>query len=268
NHSFRRLLGDKRNFNEMKMRLIFSLLLISILSCQQKRNLDLLQNPIYFDLGKTSEIVKSTQIKPEEYFVDSTTFGRKAFSKIEIFKYRVSTSDDDSVYGLIRFYSLRNKIWTLKNEFQYQKDGLTELDIEISDYNNDKYKDITFASAIAARGANEVRQLIIYDKKKDEIVFIKNSAYYPNLKYNSTLNCLDAMLCYGVVSTVLLEISGDSLLKFASVDVADGLSVSEYDKNGNEKLIYEDSIYKGEFPRFKNFKPIIEYGQEEYKLQL
>ncbi len=51
---------------------------------------------------------------------------------------------------------------------------------QLEDFNNDGIKDMTYVSAVAARGANEVRRLFIYDKKRDELVYIKNSEDYPN----------------------------------------------------------------------------------------
>ena len=64
----------------------------------------------------------------------------------------------------------------------------------ISDFNNDNFKDITFISGSAARGANEVRRLFIYDNQNRELISIVNSQNYPNMQYNKELNCIDAFI--------------------------------------------------------------------------
>ncbi|MCC6724976.1 MAG: hypothetical protein IT258_10735 [Saprospiraceae bacterium] len=84
----------------------------------------------------------------EEAFIDSVSIGRKKLNKLEVLKYR-----NDSVYVVIRFYAEHTGKWLLKNEFQFEKDGLSECDTRISDFNNDGLNDMTYVSAVAPRGA-------------------------------------------------------------------------------------------------------------------
>lgn len=114
-------------------------------------------------------------------------------------------------------------------------------------------------SAIAARGANEVRRLFICDKATDTLVEIKNAESYPNMLYNKELNCVDAFLVYGGSSTVFLKIHGDSLKEIARVDAMDGITVREIDKKGTEKIIFQDTSSKVGYNRFKTYKPLKEY---------
>lgn len=194
----------------------------------------------------------------EEYFVDSLSIGNKTKNKIELTKYRST----DSVYAVIKFFTKANNRWQQANEFVLPKDGLSDCDALITDYNNDGQNDFSFISSIAARGANEVRTLFLYDKKSESLLHIKNSDDYPNLSYNSTLNCMDAFLVYAGCMTMFLRFEGDSLLPFASVELFDGLEIKEYDKNGNETIILKDTSVKDMFVHYKNYKPLIAY--EEY----
>jgi len=77
--------------------------------------------------------------------------------------------------------------------------------------------------------------------------------------YIKKLDCIDAFLVYGGCSTIFLNIEGDSLKMFASVEFSDGLTVKTYDKNGNEKIIKEDKTNKAGYIRYQNFNPLIEY---------
>ena len=202
--------------------------------------------PILDQIGDTAKL--------EEFYVDSVNIGRKKFNKIELSKYRTA----DSCWVSIKFYSSSTgKSWTLKQTFGFEKDDIRDCDMKLSDFNNDGFKDMTYISAVAARGANQVRRLFIYDKIKDRLVYIINSEDYPNMLYNKTLNCIDAFLVYGGSSTVFLRIKGDSLVEFASVQLDNDLRVYETDNKGVRKLIREDNATKMYFVRFKNYKPLI-----------
>ena len=157
----------------------------------------------------------------KEFFTDSLNIGRRSFNKIELSRYRTAA---DSNYVVIKFYSKQGGSWKLRNEFHFEKDGVADCDTKLSDFNNDGLDDMTYVSAIAARGANEVRRLFIYDKNKDRLVLMKNSEQYPNMLYNRELNCIDAFLVYGGCSTVFLKINADSLKEFANVELFDGLT--------------------------------------------
>ena len=133
------------------------------------------------------------------------------------------------------------------------------FDPNISDFNNDNFNDITFISGTAARGANEVRRLFIYENQEQKLISMVNSQDYPNMLYNKELDCIDAFLVYGGCSTVFLNIQGDSLKEFASVELNDGLTVSTYDKNGKENIILTDKTNKAGCIRYKNFRPLKRY---------
>lgn len=188
----------------------------------------------------------------EEFFSDSLTIGRKGKNKIEISKIR----NEDVCEVILSFYSRQGKNWLLKNQFQFAKDLITDIDPQISDFNNDGYNDITYVSNVAARGANEVRRLLIYDPAKDVLIPIQNSEEYPNMAYNKELNCIDAFLVHGGSSTVFLILEGNQLKEIASVHNDSHRTVYKTDKNGNSILISTDTLNPEDiYMRYKNFDP-------------
>jgi len=192
----------------------------------------------------------------EEHFVDSLHIGRKHHNKVEISQF----SKSDSIYVIIRFYARAGARWSLKQEIRFRKAGDIDCDPKISDFNHDGYNDLTCVSLQAARGANEVRRLYIYNKEEDRLVYMRNSEHYPNMQYNPYLNCIDAWLVYGGCSTVFLRVRGDRLQEFASVEIYDGLlTVSDNDRYGKEKVIRRMKIEKGDMTRFRSYKPLIPY---------
>lgn len=235
------------------MKLYFFLPTILLLSCQntQKRTESL--------NGSTNLIKDSIKIiEPAEtveqldFLIDSLTVGRKTKNKLEIQEIR----NEQGCFVNFHFYSKQNNNWLLKNDLKIQKDPISSFAPKISDFNNDGFNDLTFVSSTAARGANEIRRLYIYDKNKDKFVFIKNSESYPNLLYNSELNCIDAFLVYAGCTTVFLNISGDSLREFASVQLFDGITVRLTNSEGKDEIIYQDSTKIEGYFRYKNFRPL------------
>ena len=191
-----------------------------------------------------------------ESFTDDTDIGIPHKNKIEIF----NITQPDVNTAKINFYSLTtDKEWKLKQTFTLDKDKLISLNPKVKDFNNDGLKDFTYVPATAGRGANELQRLFIYDKKKDELVYVKNSEEYPNLRYNKRLNSLTAQRFYGDTTvTEFLNIEEDLLKKFASVESKDTeRTVFLVDKNGKEKLLKKYKINGLEYlERFKNFNPL------------
>lgn len=199
-----------------------------------------------------------------ETFVDSLNIGEKGRCKVELIKHSVY----DDIFVIIKFYikgrytTKDPEVWMNTNTYSYETNALIGFEPNISDFNNDNFNDITFISGTAARGANEVRRLLVYDSQNRELISLVNSQDYPNMLYNKELDCIDAFLVYGGCSTVFLKIDGDSLKKFASVELFDGLTVSTYDKNGKEKIILTDKTNEASYIRYKNFKPLKEYDTQ------
>ena len=251
---------------------LFTLLFLTILvSCNSKSETEKAINKTgttKISINETipSERQNSDTSKTEiiDTFVDSLNIGEKGKCKIELIKFRVY----DDTYVIIKFYTKGRytikdpETWMVQNNYCYETTSLIGIEPNISDFNNDNFNDITFISGTAARGANEVRRLFIYDNQEQKLISIVNSQDYPNMLYNKELGCIDAFLVYGGCSTVFLNIKGDSLKVFASVELFDGLTVSTYDKNGKEKIIMRDKKYEPGYIRFKNFKPLKVYDDQ------
>lgn len=203
----------------------------------------------------------------EEKFADSLNAGTQGRTKVVFEKFRHSGTGD--VYVSIHFYDLKKvwveskdsefNSWELKNSFKFQKDGVSDLNVEIKDFNNDGFKDITYESAVAARGGNIVMTLFIYDPKNKNFIHIKNSERYPNLSYNSKLNCINSLILTGSTTTAFLNIKKDSLDEFGRVDVSDTIQVEVKDSTGKFKIIQKKPFLGSneDFYRvFRNYNPL------------
>ncbi len=202
-----------------------------------------------------------------EKYSNETRVGRRHQNKVEI---DIVNNGEWRGYhptnlAIIRFYSRTPaRKWKLTQTLQIEDDAVAEAYPKFKDFNNDGLNDITFISGSPARGANEVRTLLIYDKSADRLVHIRNSAQYPNIRFNRTLNCIDAFLVYGGTQTVFLKLHGDMLKKFASVEnFDDRRTVTVIDGNGKEKIIKEQAIVGDQlYDRFENFSPLILFREK------
>lgn len=243
----------------MKKNLLFIVLLI--ISCNAKRP-DQREAPGQVK-NKPQTTAKIDLTEPDtellEIFTDSLHIGEPGKSKIELIRHRVL----DNTYVIIKFYTKGPAYWYLQNTYLYERNTLMGLQPDIADFNNDSFMDITFIAATAARGANEVRRLFIYDADEKKLVSIVNSENYPNMRYNKELDCIDAFLVYGGTSTVFTRIEGDSLKEFASVHNDRYRTVYEIDKSGKERQLSKDSITDpGDiYMRYINYKPLKAYEE-------
>lgn len=204
----------------------------------------------------TKELLKS--------FTENSKIGVPHKNKIELSLFEGAKNNVVE----LKFYSLgKNKEWNSKQTVQLENYGALPLNAELKDFNNDGFKDLTYVSGIAARGANEIRNLLIYDKTKDELVYIKNSGDYPNLLYNKELNCIDAHIFTGSSETVFLKFENDTLKEFASVETSNTVNARNVyliDKSGNKKLLRTDKISEDNlFERYKTFDPPKPYTSRE-----
>lgn len=191
----------------------------------------------------------------EEHFW-SNSIGANGLYRLEMKQLR-----SDVVVADIELFKKNEGKWVLIQHETIEKDGITSIDPKVSDFNNDGYLDLTFHYSTAARGANDVRKLYIFDTVNERLRMIKNSDHYPNLMYNKELDCIDAMLFYGCVATEFLRLEGDSLKEFAGVEACDQMiTVYTYDRKRNRNFIVKDKMMKqfGDMPRFINYKPLKE----------
>ncbi len=233
------------------MKLNILIILIFILSCTASPTDNEIKDVSIADTTNTNtEII--------ETFVDSLNIGEKGKNKVELIKHRVF----DDTYVIVKFYrkaTVPNR-WFNANTYIVQCNAMQGLLPNITDFNNDNFNDITFISAQAARGANEVRRLFVYDDYERALISIVNSEDYPNMLYNKELNCIDAFLFHGGTSTVFARLKGDSLKEFASVHNDSHRTVYEVDKFGKDKLLRRDKINPEDvYIRYINYKPLKAY---------
>ncbi|MDU1891844.1 MAG: hypothetical protein E6767_14245 [Dysgonomonas sp.] len=192
-------------------------------------------------------------------FTDSLQIGDKGKNKLVI----KHILEEDSCYVDIFFYERTDNGWLQLQKFNFDASSIINISSTIvQDYNNDGFGDFTYHSAIAARGANEVRKLFVYSPESKKLIYIQNSEEYPNLEYNKELNCIDAFAVYGGTTTSFMRIKGDSLLQFARIDLWDNQRiVKEIDKNGKETILKQDSINDGPYIRYINYKTLEEYTE-------
>jgi len=202
---------------------------------------------------KSSKIENISICDTIEFYCDSTNFGAKTKSKIDI--YKIVTNQNTFIKLFL--YKKDNRLWVLNDSLKVDGDFINKLNCEISDFNNDNSNDLLFVSGTAARGGNVIQTLVLYSNEK--LKWIKNSENYPNLMYNKKLDCIDAFILTGGNTTCFLKIENDSLTEFARVEQRDKLITSEVlEKNGKWKELSKVKDYSEDMKRFINYNPLQE----------
>ena len=201
-----------------------------------------------------------------ERFSNDSAIGRAGENRVEIDV--IKNDGEDATWrpnntAVVRFFFMSaSKEWQLKQTFEIEDHALAEMQAEVADFNNDGFKDITFVSNQAARGANEVRTLLIYDTVYDKLIHIRNSESYPNLYYNKTLDCIDSWMFHGATTTVFLRLEGDQLKEFASVNTGAELVVTVIDSDGKAREIRREKMNEEDvYTRYQNFDPPVPYSE-------
>lgn len=205
----------------------------------------------------TSIVVDTLVIR--ELFEDSTRIGRSGKNKISIVIYTYL----DASFIKLNFYSKRRNSWLLRNNYTFESDLIGGIQPVIEDFNSDGKKDIHCWLSAAARGSNQVRRLFIYSPSGDSLIHIVNSYEYPNMVYNSRLNCIDALLIHGCSSQVFGRISGDSLVDIAYLETRDNHTAVNKVDSGYPTLIHADSSNRfGCYSRFVSYSPLVLYSND------
>ena len=189
-------------------------------------------------------------------FSEETKIGVPTKNKIEI----LEIAQPEFNEAKINFYALSDqKNWQLIQTCSFEIAKATGLRTFVKDYNGDGLNDFAYEYALAGRGANQLQRLFIYDKVKKELVFVKDSEKYPNLKYNKRTKSLTAQRFYGGTTlTEFLRLENNSLKLFASVESSGNVrSVFVIDEKGEKKLLRKYKIKGFEYlERFKNYNPL------------
>ncbi len=227
----------------MRQFLNLILVILSLISCNNANS------------SKSVNQQDNDSIRIEESFIDSTNIGITGFFKIKAQQIR---QFEQGVYMTFDLFKKQNGNWIMIQSYKMEKDGITSLDIEISDFNNDGLNDMTVQTGVAARGSNEIKSLFLFDKSNEKLKLIKNSSNYPNIRYNKELDCIDAWLIYGGSSTIFFKLDSDTLREFAGVELFDSiLTIYQIDSNGKKIILEERKNDKlDSYTRFLNYKPL------------
>lgn len=232
--------------------LLLSSIFAVVCGCQQKHDEPhAIQNGLNVNRASTQPDTLSTQWAESETFVDSTMFGRKGRCKIEVVRacmeYRSITR--------VRLYVKDGKGWNPRDSCTFESDDCPSLNASVSDFNGDKLNDLVFTPRLAGRGANELLQLVVYNDTSQRLTVIVNSDEYPNLRYFSELDYLEAYRFYSGYSTEYLRVDADSLKLYASIETNDSIeTVSMLDRQGQWKIIRQtivssDSVDENDPPK-------------------
>lgn len=189
-----------------------------------------------------------------EPFEDYTKVGRPGKNKLVIRCFE----EGDKAFAEINFYFLSNTYeWKMRiSSLRIEKDPIAVCDPQINDFNNDGLGDVTFGSKTVARGANEIRTLLLYNKKNDSLDLVENSAGYPNLEYNKDLDCITAWAFHDATTTIFLKIEGDRLREFASVDTGLERVVTIVRRNGERVVLRREKMSEEDiYLRYSTYDP-------------
>ncbi|MDB5200626.1 MAG: hypothetical protein JWQ27_35 [Ferruginibacter sp.] len=227
----------------------FLLLLLPVLISSCSTNEKKVSKPLV-------HITQQQKVDTIAVFTDSTTIAIPQHNKIRVASIEI---DDSITHNIVRFYAQDKNIWKLKYSFQDEHWVGMPIYPEITDFNNDGYKDFQYLESTGGRGGNAFYNLFIYDKSGDSLVYIQNSIRYPNLYFNKATKSINSIILTRGVETVFLHLHGNMLKPFASIFQIEKLvTVKVIDNNGHSKIIQTDS--SGRYPelaRFTNYKPLI-----------
>lgn len=174
-------------------------------------------------------------------FQDSTNIGKKGNYKLEITQTYFENDDINTLLNITLFEKTPNG-WQYIQNVKDSIQDVFNIDVELTDINNDGLLDFSYVYLLALRGFNDVRKHYIFDGKLNRLIGIKNSPQYPNLIYNEDLDCIESHIGHGGYTTVFLQLDNDSLKEFASIDLYDNKRIiSITNKEGEETIISEIS---------------------------
>lgn len=198
-----------------------------------------------FSFGQNTEFFSNskTLIKPRKYTINITQKSSKAGSVV--------------VFNLFR--KSGNK-WSIIQSGSFKKQTDFPLFVTTDeDLNNDGYNDLKISYAQAARGANEIEKLFIFNPKTQKLTEILNSQEYPNLHYNARRNCITSYMFYGGNATYFLHIKQNKLEGFGKVEFSND-SIYSYKIKNKKEILLKKEAYKSNDGAvfFSNFDPVEE----------
>ncbi|MDQ8748293.1 hypothetical protein ATE49_10825 [Elizabethkingia miricola] len=191
-----------------------------------------------------------------EFFSDSKTL-------IKPRKYKINITQKSSKAGSVVVFNLFRKSgnkWSIIQSGSFKKQTDFPLFVTTDeDLNNDGYNDLKISYAQAARGANEIEKLFIFNPKTQKLTEILNSQEYPNLHYNARRNCITSYMFYGGNATYFLHIKQNKLEGFGKVEFSND-SIYSYKIKNKKEILLKKEAYKSNDGAvfFSNFDPVEE----------
>ncbi len=188
-------------------------------------------------------------------FSDSKTVIKNNQYKLDVVQKNLN---EDALVSFSLFKKV-NKKWIKLQDYRFKKQNFF-LSVDTSeDLNNDGYKDIKISFAQAARGANEINRLFVFDPKSQKLIDMENSADYPNLHYNAKRDCVTSDIFYGGSATYFLKIMKNKLAPFGKVEFYND-SISSYKIVKGKEILLKKQAYDSDAGAtfFSNFDPVEE----------
>lgn len=192
-----------------------------------------------------------------ESFVDSTTINQNLSFRVEFYRYGLKPDEDHWVK--IIFFQKKINYWEEVLRFESERNQ-THINMpKLEDVNYDDFLDYSYVPFLAAKGANELRELFVFDSVSNNFIHIKNSSNYPNLKYNVEFDNYTGWAFHGGTTQYFLSLEVDTLIELATIYI-NGFEreLTINDRNGEVSFSKIDSIEEEGFPFYKNYDPIEE----------
>lgn len=227
---------------------IFILLCISLLACKGGcKETASTGDTVTNSLSATAKPTSRPYVREVTYYYDSTTVGKKEQNKVVI--EQKPEGDVHSAYTVTLYSKKGMHDWDLTQTLHFESDYPGNCNMEIPDINNDGLGDVSFLYVQSARGSNEGRMFYVYDSKTCQLIPIKNSENYPNLRWNEEAGCIEASLFHGTFSHQLLKLEADSLRVFMEAGVIRGETeddlyqeITYIDRKGKSQMVGKKKI--------------------------
>lgn len=234
------------------MKIIYGIVTLFLLSCSGK-SAEIKEQVNKVIIDATSEAQPNLDFLRYVLW-DSTSIGIDNSFKVRMEHYKQSEYE---YFINIQLFKKNHSEWKKTQELKIETFISFNIEPHFEDFNNDGYNDLTVFSGEAARAANEIRTLFIFDSVNAKFIHIRNSAEHPNLMYNPSTNSITCWHFYGGNSTGFLEIQDDSLVIKAIIEDFDGVCESTIYHSGSTKgVIYSEPADHGVFNRYVNYDPI------------
>lgn len=157
---------------------------------------------------------------------DSIQIGNHGNSKLELLKYQTGAA----AFILVKMAQRENNHWKQVYQDTLNSNGLSEMAIEIRDYNSDGFKDLKVRTRIGANLANAIYTVLLYSDATKKLSKVGSGW---NLEYSDTLKMFRSRYVASTLYADYYTIQDNKLSKVFEVNLTGtSESVTEFDKKG------------------------------------